>query len=123
MKVTILGTDYQVKVSSAAENPKLEDANGISELWSHEIILNLDDMDSPNAFDNVKDFYHKVLRHEVIHCMFHEMGLSQYCQDEVLVDALAIVFPKIQPVLNAVDCMRIEKENEECYGKETKKNT
>ena len=41
----------------------------------------------------------KTVRHELFHAIFHEAGLDCYAEDEVLVDALAILFPKIEQLI------------------------
>ncbi len=42
MKVNILGTDYTIIEQASSNNPKLEDANGICEIYSKKIVLNYD---------------------------------------------------------------------------------
>ena len=38
--------------------------------------------------------YLQVLRHEMVHAMFYECGLTDYMRDETLVEALACIYPK-----------------------------
>lgn len=103
-KVSILGTEYEILVQTPQENVKLEDAQGIAELWSKKIILDIAKPEK-NSFENLNAFNDKVLRHEIIHAFFHESGLKQYTNDETLVDWLAVQGPKIFKVFMALKLM------------------
>ena len=52
-----------------------------------------------DVFDNIEAFNRKTLRHEVIHAFFVESGLTEYTEDEVLVEWIAVQFPKISQVM------------------------
>lgn len=99
-KVNILGTEYTIRIQNKHTNPKLEDANGLCEMYSKEIVIDdfaevREDKLSVNNFD---EFINKVVRHEIIHAYFGESGLrcqSDFAQNEELVDWIAIQLPKI----------------------------
>jgi len=98
VNVSILGQNYKVLVLTEDHYPKLKSANasGLAELYSKQLILNKDNMaEDAETYDNLQGYSEKVLRHEVVHAYFHESGLTGYCQDEVLVDWLAVQLPKI----------------------------
>jgi hypothetical protein len=96
-KIKILGTEYEVLTQTAAENSKLENANGLCEFYTKQIIV--DDLQPDRTtFDNLDAFKRGVLRHEVMHAFFGESGLRNYAEDEVLVDWMAAQFPKIAKV-------------------------
>lgn len=102
MKINILGTEYEILKQTEEENPKLEEANGICELYSKKIILRNIPDDKMN-FENMVAFNHKILRHEIIHAFFAESGLrtnSDFAENEELVDWIAIQFPKIAKVFS-----------------------
>lgn len=101
-KINILGQDYQIKVQTAMENPKLIGANGICEFFSKEIIV---DVAKPEAttFNNLDEFNKKVLRHEIIHAFLGESELRRYMEDEDLVDWIAIQFHKIEEVFKEIN--------------------
>lgn len=105
-KINILGTEYEIVMQTEAENPKLEDANGLCEFYSKKIVLRTGYEEEKNAFDNIFDFQVKVLRHEIIHAFFHESGLDSYAEDETLVDYLAVQIPK----LSSIDFKKILRE-------------
>lgn len=100
MHIDILGTPYNIKFNTEQECPKLADNNGLCELYSKEIIVKTGYEDDPNAFNNITDYRENILRHEIIHAIFHECGLDNYCDDEVLVNFLAIQYPKIKDIMN-----------------------
>lgn len=96
-KIKILGTEYEVINQTVSENSKLENANGLCEFWSKQIIVD-EAQPERTTYDNLDAFNRKVLRHEVIHAFFGESGLRNYMEDEDLVDWIAVQFPKIAKV-------------------------
>ena len=110
MTVNILGTDYEVVIQTEEENPKLSDANGLCELYSHKIVIrDIEKIkEEPNCFENIEDYQKKVVRHEVIHAFFAESGLrgnSDYAENEELVDWIAIQIPKIVKVMTTLNIL------------------
>lgn len=106
MKINILGTDYEIVEQTSKENPKLDDANGICEIYSKKIVLASDIIEPHKMLvEKPERFKNKVLRHEIIHAFFVESGLSQYCNEELLVDYLAVQLPKMVKAMNEVDCL------------------
>ena len=100
MKVNILGQEYDILNQTEKENPKLEEANGLCECYSKELVLNADCVEDKDTYSNLQAYKNKTLRHEVIHAYFHEMGMMTYCNDETLVDLLALQMPKIAKTFN-----------------------
>lgn len=109
--VDILGTQYEVITQTEKENPKLKDANGLCEVYSKRIILDVSSKDDEMAFENIDKFYSKVVRHEIVHAFFHEAGLDKYMDDETLVDVIAILMPKIYNAMKQVDIVSLMKGN------------
>ncbi|NBI08238.1 hypothetical protein [Senegalia massiliensis] len=113
MKLNILGQEYEVLLLTEEEYPKLKhlDANGIAELYNKQLIINKDGtVQNEVTFDNLKAFTSKVIRHEIVHAYFHESGLMDYCNDERLVDWIALQLPKMA---NTID--DFEKNQEDFY--------
>lgn len=100
MYIDILGTPYNVKFQTDKENPKLIDCNGLCEEYSKEIIIRTGYEDEPNTFNNIVEYREKVLRHEIMHAIFHECGLEKYSEDELLVDFIALQYHKIANIMN-----------------------
>ena len=107
MKVSILGTEYEIIEQTEEQNPKLRlrNSNGLCEIYSHRIILNADVQEDELTYENFQEYKKKVLRHEIIHAFFAESGLrgnSEYAENEELVDWIAIQLPKINKVLQQI---------------------
>ena len=96
--INILGTQYEVIKQTEKENPKLKDANGLCEPYTRQIIYEEQEA-GIDVFDNIEAFNRKTLRHEVVHAFFAESGLTEYMEDEVLVEWIAVQFPKISRVM------------------------
>ena len=105
MKVSILGTEYEIIEQTEEQNHKLRNNNGLCEIYSHRIILNADIQEDELTYENFQEFKKRVLRHEIIHAFFAESGLrgnSEYAENEELVDWIAIQLPKINKVLEQI---------------------
>ena len=106
-KVNILGQEWEIVKQTESENPKLETANGICEVYSHKIVLR-EIKESEKYYENLEEFKRTVFRHEIIHAFFAESGLRQnsdYAENEELVDWIAIQLPKIVKVMNELDIL------------------
>jgi hypothetical protein len=91
-RVSILGTEYIIlQDCNTTENLNNKGLDGETNLYSKIISIhnmsNMLDVDSPNYEKEAR--YKETMRHEIIHAFFHESGLEDYCNDEVLVDWLA----------------------------------
>lgn len=96
MNINILGTEYEVVRQTERENPKLETANGLCEVYSNRIVLREID-DDPNNYENIEAYKRKVFRHEIIHAFLAESGLraDSWAENEEMVDWFASQAPKI----------------------------
>lgn len=106
MKINILGQQYELLLKTEVEFPKLKamGANGLAELYTKQLIINRDSLtETEETFDNLPAYIDKVVRHEIIHAYFHEAGLVHYCNDEELVDWLALQIPKIIKTITLVE--------------------
>ena len=101
-KIDILGTAYNILVQTSKENPKLEDANGLCEFWAKNLIIDIAEPER-TTYDNLDEFNKKVLRHEIVHAFLGESGLKEYMADEVLVDWIAVQFPKMLKVFKELE--------------------
>lgn len=110
--INILGTQYEILFQTEKENPKMEGNDGICEPYSHKIVLDLSAEQDKFTADRIEDYYSKVFRHEVIHAFFFEAGLESYSKDELLVEWLAKMLPKINQSMAEVDGQIINKQLE-----------
>ena len=101
MKLNILGVEYTLITDGKIDDfPDLEGADGYCNYQLKEIILSDEDHDGTVSYDR---YMQKVLRHEVMHAYLYESGLHEYANDELLVDWLAIQFPKINESFNKLE--------------------
>lgn len=100
MQFDVLGTKYTLRYNS--KKCQSVDAVGLCEAYSKKIYLDISGFDNPDKYEDIEKHYMKVIRHELIHAFFFEMGLRDYFNDETLVDAVAIKFPQISKSLMAV---------------------
>ena len=108
MEINILGTNYEIKKLSESDYPKLKtlDANGLAELYSKQLIINSEmNRQTGNEYANFEGYENKTIRHEIIHAFFHESGLVDYCQDEDLVNWLALQAPKMIKAFQEANCL------------------
>jgi len=108
--INILGTDYEVKEMTEEEYPKLKimGAVGLCEYNSKKIILDKNQLNiiQPYTLEGLEVSKREVLRHEIIHAFFHETGLCDYRDDEVLVDLLALQIPKLIKTFSELEILK-----------------
>lgn len=92
--MVILGTEYKVVFDDEIVKSGMD---GCCKTYTKEIRLNrIGNMLDPDDPQEVKEKrFNEVYRHEVIHAYFAELGLTRYCDDETLVQVLAVHFPKM----------------------------
>ena len=102
MKVNILGHDYEIIVLKEKDIPKdlkikFEDANGICENFSQELIL-CEFKENPKNYKRLDLLQQKTGIHEMLHGYFYKSGLHQLIgkdSEEAIIDMLAINLDKI----------------------------
>lgn len=99
MKINILGTPYELIVDRSGYLEK-NNADGVDRNYSKTILVrDLDDYLDSEATTEEKEARRKeTIRHEIIHAFFSESGLKGYYNDELLVEWLAVQFPKMLDV-------------------------
>ena len=92
--INILGTQYKIENDTSSA---MDDYDGLCDRDAKIIITSFDDKCKADerCTKNYEEFKRRILRHEIMHAVFHECGLSKYAQDEILVELLATQFPKI----------------------------
>lgn len=116
----VLGVEYDVKFCTSKEQPKFKSlsAAGLCEPYEHTLYINIEDMGDEDAFANEISYYKQVIRHEYIHAMFFECGLTDYMRDETLVEFLACISSKMNSdlariALQFVRALDIDEETKE----------
>lgn len=107
MKVSILGTDYQISQKSALTDVLLETRAGYCDNTTKEIVVGkLEPERGSNV--NVVPVQKRLLRHEIIHAFLFESGLdenSDWGTDETLIDWIALQFPKLERAFKDAGCI------------------
>lgn len=95
--VNILGTEYTVNTNA---NLLKIGKDGMCKTYDKTIeVRTVEDMLGDADSAEIKSYYHReVMRHEIIHAFFTESGLCEYCDNEQLIDWIAMQFPKMQKV-------------------------
>lgn len=101
MKISVLGTDYEVFYDLESEN-----ADGETNLISKEIHVRPTSrlLDADCTDEEREAWARHVMRHEIVHAWFKESGLHDYCYDETLVDWIAYQWPKMTKAFEAMGC-------------------
>ena len=104
-EIEILGTVYQLLVDN--DGMDQQNADGVCRCYAKKIqvrppekmLCQDDDLEAKNSR------YREVLRHELIHAMLFEAGLGDYYDDEVLVDWLAKMTPRLVELFEEESCL------------------
>lgn len=96
--INVLGEDYNIIKSNEEKHQALKDCNGFFDFSTKEIIIR-DDLDKTGVGLNANGevFLNQTVRHELIHAFMEESGVvsAEWCNDELLVDWIAIQLPKM----------------------------
>lgn len=105
-KINILGTEYDFKITTEKEDIKLCDIDGYCDAYKKQIVVSDDyNENDPKNIGDFDSFKAKVKRHEIIHSFLLESGLKNYASDEVLVDWIAWMSPKLLESFKEVDAI------------------
>lgn len=98
MKISILGTEYEIILEAKEEDyPKLKKCDGYTDFSIKQIVVAKFESDDMSVAD-LKIHSKKVLRHEIIHAFIHESGLAEnstWAINEELIDWIALQFEKM----------------------------
>lgn len=100
--VNILGTEYGLTYDLDSK-----EADGEAKFFDKSIAIKpLDEMLADDSSAKEKQNRQKeVVRHELWHCLLYEGGMENYAYDENLINALAILSPKIFKVFQELDIL------------------
>ena len=97
--INVLGTNYEYKRNCEEKDyPLLKTNEAYTDQATKEIIIGKREHE---RFAKEKTFYNKVERHEIIHAMLYESGLScntDWAENEEMVDWFAIQYPKLKKI-------------------------
>ena len=109
--VYILGTKYNKKLISEAEDPMLKTLEGYTDPTVNKIVVKLIEKQS-GSVHNIADYAKNIMRHELIHAFLFESGLGAcaneidcWSQNEEMVDWFAYQSPKIFKLFQQLNCL------------------
>lgn len=109
LKIDILGTEYTIEEKTPEEDSFLEKCDGYCDKSTKQIVVAKEYHES--ELGNFKWYQNKVKRHEIIHAFLFESGLHENWDhkesghDEMVVDWIAVQFPKILRAFKAAGCL------------------
>lgn len=107
MKISILGTEYELLERSVKDDKKLTDADGYCDTSTKVCVV--DDMSDPeyDSKGNLEEYKNQLKRHEIIHAFLFESGLdvNTWAGNEEIVDWIAIQFPKLLRAFEKAGCI------------------
>ncbi len=106
--VNILGSIYSIIFRTLENEPRLENADGITDFTTKEIFIRVCHQEE-NTVADLTEYTKKVIRHEIIHAFLGESGLrsnsgysNHWALNEEMVDYFAIQFHKIEAAFKEV---------------------
>ena len=99
-KISIMGTEYNLICrSNNTELTKLG-CDGYCDSYKKEIvvkpIIEQFNRSKEEPYETKFARFKDVVRHEIIHAYFDQAGLTEYSEDETLVESLTTLIPKIE---------------------------
>jgi len=109
MKINILGTEYNYRYETRAELDMPNTLDGECSYQDKKIRIVKDTYETHEPElrkpKNQQDYLNLVKRHEIIHAFIYEAGISHKYNDELLVDWLAVMLPKMLDACKVVDAI------------------
>ena len=109
--VYILGTQYNIKLISEADDPMLKTLGGYTDHTAKKIVVKLIEKKS-DSVQNLSDYTKNIMRHEIIHAFLFESGLVAcangidcWSQNEEMIDWFAYQSPKIFKLFQQLNCL------------------
>ena len=100
MKISVLGTEYDVEQRKVDEDRLLEEKAAYCDPTTKKIVFSSMSPEFGSEVD-VSVTEKAILRHEIIHAFLYESGLytqSEWGTDETLIDWIALQYPKMKSV-------------------------
>ena len=117
IKLTILGTEYDVTFNTCDKDNNLVECNGYCDVTTKKIVIH--DIsacatDCDMTCEEIVEIMKTSLRHEIIHAMLYESGLhvnsglvleNGWAMNEEMVDWIAIQAPKLYDCFEKARCI------------------
>ena len=107
--INILGSEWTIKETNVQEDGKLHSCNGYCDPSTKTIVLDdaVNLATDPTTIDNLDFNKFLTYRHEIVHAFLQESGLSELAHNELVVEWMAIQFPKIYKVFETLGCLGV----------------
>ena len=106
MKINILGTEYDYNITTDKEDLALCNKNGYCDGYGKIIAIEHNYNEKhPDSIKNFDSFKEIVKRHEIIHAYFHESGMTNEAENELMVEWIARQFPKLLKTFQEVEAI------------------
>ncbi len=103
-EVNVLGTVYAIETHTWNDDRKLHEALGYVEQYSKKIILK-DILADCMTVEDLEQLRREVVRHEIVHAFFFESGMSDWAEDETIVEWIAVMLPKLAAAMREAGAM------------------
>jgi len=114
--ISVLGTPYTLHQGNSIRFPALTDCDGYCDTSTKQIVVS--DMSESagkcGSKADLEQYKRKVIRHELLHAVLFESGLScnSWGENEEIVDWFAIQFPKLEALFRQTGCNEPLKDGE-----------
>lgn len=107
MKISVLGTEYDLLVKTEAEDKRLKGYDGYCDTSIRVCVVDAMNSDDIDAKADLPSYQKKVKRHELIHAFLYESGLdtNSWAGNEEMVDWIAMQFEKLHRAFEAADAL------------------
>ena len=114
--VSVLGTPYTIYQGNSVDFPDLADCDGYCDTTIKAIVvLDMTEIEGKTgAKADLTHYQRKVIRHELLHAVLFESGLSanSWGENEEIVDWFAIQFPKLEALFQQAGCNDLLKDGD-----------
>lgn len=104
MKLSILGTEYELIVANERDYPYIKECDGYTDTSVKKLYVKdfTECQKEDGSLHDLNAYAHKVAMHEIIHAFMYESGLSvnsDWATNEELIDWIAIQLPKLSKLM------------------------
>ena len=114
--VSVFETPYTIYQGNSVDFPDLSVCDGYCDTTIKTIVVSdmSESAGKPGAKADLEHYMRKVIRHELLHAILFECGLScnSWGENEEIVDWIAIQFPKLEALFQRVGCNDFLKESD-----------
>lgn len=109
--LTILGSEWTMRIATIEEEPILANADGITDWSTKTMLIKAKQGESEFPLADFQSYQKEVRRHEIVHAYLFESGLGndfchpEYGHDETTIGWMAIQIPKMMETFRRADAL------------------